>query len=546
MELKHYFAVLAKWAWLLLLAPIVVAAISFAVSKRMEPVYQASTTLLISQTGDASRADYNALLTSERIAKTYAELITKRPVLEKVISDLQLEMTPRQLAGDIDVSLPSSTQLLIVRARSNDPTQAVAIANSLAATFLERNGQSGHTTYSAYEQVITGQLQRVQGEIYTIQQELNVALEREKALADSPTEEGAILLLDREIRQLQQSLDDARRTYATLLSSYLQISDQDNSAIQMEIVEPAALPARKIRPRIAFNTGIAAFAGLMLALGLVFLLDYLDESLETPESVEQALGIPALSTVPSIADRKALPDLPMALMRPTSSYAEALRGLRTSIQFNMLREKQRTLLVTSTFPQEGKSTTLANLGVVMAQAGKRVLLVDADLRQGNLHSAFGVSNRVGLADLLEHRLLPDESNLADTGIPNLLLLPHGSRPTASSELLGSDHMTALLEHLSRFVDVILLDSPPVLALTDALVLAPQVDGVLVVVQVGRVSRPDARKAVRHLQSVGANLMGAILTQGKVSSSEYYGYYLPQTGRFRRLLNFLVPTALQRL
>ena len=545
MELKHYFAVLAKWAWLLLLAPIVVASISFAVSKRMEPVYQASTTLLISQTGDASRADYNALLTSERIAKTYAELITKRPVLEKVITDLQLEMTPRQLAGDIDVSLPSSTQLLIVRVRSNDAIQAVAIANSVAATFLERNGRSGHTTYSAYEQVISGQLQKVQGEIQTVQQDLNAALERKKTLPDD-AEEGVALLLDREIRQLQQSLDDARRTYATLLSSYLQISDQDNSAIQMEIVEPAALPARKIRPRIAFNTGIAAFAGLMLALGLVFLLDYLDESLESLESVEQALGIPALTIVPSITDREASSDQPMALLRPTSTYAEALRGLRTSIQFNMLREKQRTLLVTSSFPQEGKSTTLANLGLVMAQAGKRVLLVDADLRQGNLHTVFGVSNRVGLTDLLVHRLLPDESTLADTGIPNLFLLPHGARPTASSELLGSDHMAALLEHLNRFVDVILVDSPPVLALTDALVLAPQVDGVLMVVQVGRVSRPDAQKAIRHLQSVGANLMGAILTQGKVSSSEYYGYYLPQTGRFRRLLNFLVPTALQRL
>jgi non-specific protein-tyrosine kinase len=541
MELKHYFSVIVKWAWLLVLTPLVAAAITVGVSSRMEPVYRASTTLWISQTGDASRADYTALLTSERIAKTYAELITKRPVLEKVISDLQLDMQPQQLAGDITIRVPSDTQLLVVQVEAHDPHLAVAIANSLAATFLDRNRQQSNSSLNSYERILIEQMVKVQAEIRDFQRQL-AAMADDPAPLAAPANSDATQPVQPDIVELQTALSEARRTYATLLGSYLQLQSIGNKAIQIEIAEPAAMPAYKVRPRIVFNTAIAAVAGLMLALGLIFLVDYLDESLDSNTSVEQALHLPALATIPSLDGNASRAKVPHALVRPTSLYAEAFRGLRTSLQFSNIALIPKTVLFTSTYPQEGKTSTVSNLGVVMAQTGKRVLLVDADLRQGNLHELFDLPNQRGLSDLLAGSLLPDESWLLNTAVPNLKILPRGSDPDTPSELLSSEHMSKVLTHLSRMADQVLVDSSPVLAVTDALVLAPRVDGVVLVLQAGRVSRTEAQKVVNSLLSVGATVMGTVLTRSKTASVGYY--YVPQPSRLRRLLGMVMPSVLQ--
>ncbi|MDO8671987.1 MAG: CpsD/CapB family tyrosine-protein kinase [Dehalococcoidia bacterium] len=208
---------------------------------------------------------------------------------------------------------------------------------------------------------------------------------------------------------------------------------------------------------------------------------------------------------------------------PRSPIAEAYRQLRTNIQFSSLDKTLRSLLVTSTSPEEGKSTTLANLAVAIAQTGSRVILVDCDLRRPTIHSIFGLGNAAGLTSVVldpASRHLP----LQDSGIENLQILSSGPLPPNPSELLGSRRMGEVIDLLESEADMVLFDSPPIIAVTDAAILATRVDGVILVINAGKTKRELARKAKALLEKVNANILGVVLNNMKFDSSlnHYYG------------------------
>ena len=210
----------------------------------------------------------------------------------------------------------------------------------------------------------------------------------------------------------------------------------------------------------------------------------------------------------------------IALRDPRAPAAEAYRTLRTNIQFSSLDKPLRTLLATSTAPDEGKSTTLANLAVTIAQAEQRVILVDCDLRRPTLHTLFDLPNETGLTSMIltEETPLP----LQETGVPGLSLLSSGPLPPRPADILGSRRMEATIERLRAAADIVLFDTPPVVAVTDAAVLATKVDGVLLVFQAGRTSRERARRARQILEKVKANIVGVVLNNAEVERG--YGYY----------------------
>ncbi|MDZ4719591.1 MAG: CpsD/CapB family tyrosine-protein kinase [Roseiflexaceae bacterium] len=211
----------------------------------------------------------------------------------------------------------------------------------------------------------------------------------------------------------------------------------------------------------------------------------------------------------------------IALRDPRSAAAEAYRTLRTNIRFSSLDRPLHTLLVTSTAPDEGKSTTLANLAVTMAQAEQRVILVDCDLRRPTLHQLFNLPNDVGLTTvILEQGEEP--LSLQATGVPGLSLLASGPLPPRPADILGSRRMEAVIERLRNEADIILFDTPPVTAVTDAAVLATRVDGVLLVFQAGRTRRDRARQARLILEKVKANIIGVVLNDAQLEAG--YGYY----------------------
>jgi capsular exopolysaccharide synthesis family protein len=210
----------------------------------------------------------------------------------------------------------------------------------------------------------------------------------------------------------------------------------------------------------------------------------------------------------------------IALRDPRSAAAEAYRALRTNIQFSSLDRQLRTLLATSTSPDEGKSTTIANLAVTMAQAEQRVILVDCDLRRPTLHTLFGLPNDEGLTSMMlqEGGSVPAHK----TEVPGLMVLTSGPLPPRPADILGSKRMEAVIAHLRDHADVVLFDTPPVNAVTDAAVLATKVDGVLLVFRSGATKRDRAREARRLLDKVNANIVGVVLTD--VKGEDQYSYY----------------------
>jgi capsular exopolysaccharide synthesis family protein len=227
----------------------------------------------------------------------------------------------------------------------------------------------------------------------------------------------------------------------------------------------------------------------------------------------------------SLDDRS---DSLITLTAPRSPVSEAYRTLRTNLEFSSLDKPIKTMVVTSPGSEEGKSTTLANLAVTIAQADKKVILVDCDLRRPAQHAMFGLPNDVGLTTMVVDAKAMGEPPLLDTGVPGLRLLPSGPLPPNPSELLGSRRMQEIIAGLSERADIVLFDAPPIVAVTDAAVLASRVDAVLLVVKAGATKRDHAQKARALLEKVNAHLVGAVLNNVKMDTS-YYHYYSEQEG-----------------
>jgi non-specific protein-tyrosine kinase len=208
---------------------------------------------------------------------------------------------------------------------------------------------------------------------------------------------------------------------------------------------------------------------------------------------------------------------------PRSPVAEAYRQLRTNIQFSSLDNPIHTLLVTSTNPEEGKSTTLANLAITIAQSNKSVILVDCDLRRPSVHEIFGLRNTAGLTSMVIDDGPPLEDVLQDSGIPNLRIVTSGPLPPNPSELLGSHRMEEIVAKLRGEADYVLFDTPPIIAVTDAAVMASKVDGVILVIRAGRTKRDLAQKAKALLDKVNANLIGVVLNNVKYDTTVHQYY-----------------------
>jgi capsular exopolysaccharide synthesis family protein len=276
------------------------------------------------------------------------------------------------------------------------------------------------------------------------------------------------------------------------------------------------------------NTVLAAIVGAVLAAGVAFLIEYLDDTVKTPEDL-QGLGLGVIGVVHRINHSDRGERLPVfTITQSKSLVAEAYRTLRTNLQFSSLDNPLRSLVVTSAVATEGKTTTAANLGVVLAQSGKRVVLVDADLRRPSAHKLFGLSNGAGLTTALVEEPTALHGFLRETEVENLRLLTAGPVPPNPQELLGSQRMEDLLHRLARQVDIVVLDTPPTLVVADANILAARADGVLMVVNTGHTRRAAVRQAVEGIQQVGANLIGVVLnmvdTRGVRGSYYYYPSY----------------------
>jgi len=490
------------------LALVVAGGAAYLVSIRITPVYQAATTLLVNEAPATKFTDYSSVLTSERLARTYTELLTTKPVLEEVITRLGLKTNIVRLQETIQVELVRDTQLIVVSVENTDPQQAAAIANTIAIVFSERNQELQASRYATSKESLGAQLVQMDAQITSTNEAL-ATLGDDTAQSD-------------ERDRLEATLAQYRQTYASLLQSYEQVRVAEASSTSNVVqVEEASAPSLPVRPRTLINVLVAAVMGLAIGVGIIFLVEALDDTL-SPDAVSRQLGLPVLGV---IARHQLTNGKPVVAAEPRSPVAEAFRSLRTNIQFASVDHPLHTLLVTSPSPEDGKSTVAANLGVSLAQSGRRVTVMDADLRRPQVHKKFGLTNRTGITSIFVQPQMRLNGVIQETEISNLSAFTSGSLPPNPAELLGSERMSEIIRLVREQSDIIIIDSPPVMAVTDAAVLAPRVDGVLLVVKPGTTKLAACKQAVEQLQRVGANVLGVILNDIEINRSGYkYAYY----------------------
>jgi capsular exopolysaccharide synthesis family protein len=297
------------------------------------------------------------------------------------------------------------------------------------------------------------------------------------------------------------------------------------------VVDPALTPGGPYKPNLTQNLQLAAVLGLMLGIGLAFFLEYLDDTLRTPEDMERLTHLPVLGVIPLMKTRKAKDETVLGLIShldARSSFAEAYRSVRTALQFSTREGAPRQIVITSTSAQEGKSTTALALAINFAQTGRSVLLIDADLRNPSVHKFIGTDNSRGLSNYLSSDL-PALGVVRTTTIPNLYVIPAGPLPPNPVELLSGPKLRGLLAELGDRFPHIVMDAPPVLGIADALVLGNQVGSVLFVVAAGGTRKAHAKAALKRLRQAGVVPIGALMTKVNlrhgmyVYESTYYAY-----------------------
>jgi capsular exopolysaccharide synthesis family protein len=509
-DLRHYIIILRHWAWLLVLASVLVGGVAYFLTKRMTPVYQASTTMLINEAPSTRSTDYTSIMTSERLAQTYAQLITTQPVLDDVVNRLQLGIIASELKGMINVSPVQDTQLLLVKVKDTIPVRAAEIANTLVAVFIEYNNARQAERFSDSKNSLEAQKADVEKQIQQINESLAALSNIEENHAERDRLEGLQAQYQQTLTYLLQSYEAVRLAETQTTSSVTQ-------------VEPAAVPTKPVAPQARTNTILAAIVGFLLASGIIFLIETLDDSLRDPDDASRQLGVPILGFITRYSSSD---EPPITISEPRAPVAEGFRSLRTNIQFASVDRPLHSLLITSPSPADGKSTVAVNLGVVIAQGGRSCVLLDSDLRRPRIHNLLNLSNQSGVSELFVQSRIRMDGSLQSTGVPNLSVLTSGNLPPNPSELLGSEKMLEIIHQIEGQSDILIVDSPPILAVTDASVLAPRVDGVLLVVKPGVTKFMAVKQAVEQLRRVGANVIGIVLNEIEFKRFRYYykSYY----------------------
>ena len=291
----------------------------------------------------------------------------------------------------------------------------------------------------------------------------------------------------------------------------------------VEIVEEAEPPDRPSSPLVVLNIFLSVVLGLLAGVGLAFFVEYLDVSIKTVDEVEKYLGLPVLAVIPQQSR-------PLTEAGQSSGQGEAYRALRTSLALLAREGKQKSFTVISGGVGEGKSTTLFNLAYVCAEQGSKVLIIDSDLRRPVQHKMVGLANRTGLVNVLTGELAADEA-IQETGVPNLWMMASGRLRRGSLGIMNSPRLRAVLDNLKERFDFILLDSPPILGVTDAAILAGEADGVLLVVQYRKYPKIISLRAKRMIENAGGHLMGAVLNNINIMRDDYYYYYHYTTKKY---------------
>ena len=510
MDLRRIASMIRLWLPVLVGGVVLGGAGGYIAAGFQTRTYEAAATLAVGQALSGVNPDYNQLLVSQRLTSTYATIATTDPVLDRVVRRLGLSESTTQLARRISTTAGGDSALLTVTAQDRTPEGAAALANAVAAELI-----AGSPAVQGQQTEI---LKSIDEDVAAIRSEIRTTVGQIEALTTirNPTVQQTA-----DIQRLQDRVATLRSAYATLLTF-----STTNASNLLTVIEPAKAPESPVAPRPLLNAVLAAFAALALVAAIALTVEYLDDTIRGSDDAEDVAGLPTLATVMRMSPRlmRHATDALATLVHPRSPAAEAYRTLRTNVEFASIDRTVKTLVVTSAVPGEGKTVTAANLAVAFAQAGRRVLLIDADLRRPGVHELFALPSDPGLTSMIRSDDPLAAGVIHGGDPPGLDVLTAGPVPPNPAELLGTQRLKTLIAALGERYDMLIFDSAPVDLYTDSAVLASFLDAAILVVAAGRSRRAPVRRAREALARVDSNVLGIVLNG--VRTKPYPDYATP--------------------
>jgi capsular exopolysaccharide synthesis family protein len=514
-ELRDLLAIVRRQAIPILVVIGVVMAAAAVHSYRKDPVYQASTSILVDFDALAQARRGSSVAEASRTLANEIELLQGAEIRTAVAEEAGRPISVNAAASD-------ESDVIVLAASSGDPAEAAEAVNTYARVYIDERLDKVLGELESRRSEVESQIGEIQTELDGLQTQITGLYDQRSVLAPESPEYDQ---LSQEITAVETSRNTRAVARDNLRQQAGDISlsiDEARDAGGLELLAEAAVPTSPSSPDHRKDLLVGLAAALVLAAAVAFVREQLDDSLRTKEELERQSGLPVLGIVPRVESWRDAEDSHLETRaHPRSAASEAYRTLLTSVDFLGLDHPIGVLQVTSASPGEGKTTTAANLAVAFADAGRRIVLVCCDLRRPRVHRFFGVSADPGFTSVLLGSIELDEATVAAPGTPGLDVLAAGPTPSNPAELLRGARAHDLVRRLRDEYDLVIIDSPPVLPVADALVLAREVDATLVVAGAHQTTRRRLRRALEFLRQVEAPLVGMVLNG--VQAADDYGY-----------------------
>jgi len=491
-DLAVYLQIVQKRWWWMLLGVTLGALVAFGICHQMTPMYEASVSIMVGAVNRDPSPMTSDINVSQDLALTYGELLQTRKLQSAAMADLGYEGLP-----NVTVTVQRDTQFVTVTVRDAVPQRAVDIANALIRQLQLQLPDDAPLAFAE------NQLAALRTDIEATQNA--IASERDPG----------------SLAELSSRLSGLRTQYSELYSTYVENKASVNTIV---VVDPPELPSKPVVPKTGQTVLLASILGLMVAVGVAVGAEYLHSAIEKPQDVE-ALNLPYLGSVgmlpiPTDGNRRER----LCLDRPQSSHAEAYRFASVVLQYSIPADGRHAVLVSSPNEGEGKTTMANALAIVMAQAGKQVVLVDADLRRSSLHTIWSLPNEVGLSSLLTGHVRDVSDAIQLTPLPGLKVITSGPPTGNPAALLSTDVFKEVIAALCELADMVIVDSPPLLPVVDASAMARALGGVVLVARSHRTTAPACAAAADLVAKSEGRLLGVFLNAVKPQHHSYYGYY----------------------
>lgn len=496
MTLRDYAGVVVRRKWIVIAAALITTVIAVVLSAVQTSIYSTDAEVLIQPRGQDGLFEDRVVNLNDRAIETEIQVIEGQAVRARVTDDLGLAELPDRVSA----TSVGATDVISVRVRDANAQNAATLATGYAEAYIDTRREQS-----------VAELLAASTEVQTAIDDLQTQID---GLAETDPQRTS---LSAQLANFQTTLDQLRVDAALRTGG-------------ASVIKDAEVPTSPVEPTPLRTAMLALVVGLLIGLGAAFLVDYLDDKIRGADDLGTITPRPILSEVPVDPPTESRP---LAISDPSHVSVEAYRGLRTNVQFLALDQKLDVIQLTSSLPGEGKTTTATNLAVVLARAGLRVALVDADLRRPRVHQVFEIPASPGLTDMLLGAAPRESANSVDIGDGYRVdVYTAGVAPSNPSEMLGGQRMRRVMERMGDYYDIVVVDSAPILPVSDSVALAGFVDGVIVVAQSGRVTTGNVADTLERLDRVSAPVIGLVLNQTKGSRSEAYaygGYGAPPTG-----------------